>query len=99
MVPEESLQRIERDALLLEEVYLGIICLDVFLVQTVDDKYMVGSKLQTANLCTQDRNKELDADDFILAHAQFARHGNILITSLETERHVTYNILGINLIV
>ena len=41
----------------------------------------------------------VDADDFILTHAQFARHGNVLITSLESKRHVAYNIPGIHLIV
>ena len=59
LIPEQRLQRIEVDTLLLQEVYMIIVGLDILFVITVDDEHIIGGKLQTANLKAQDGSIQL----------------------------------------
>lgn len=96
LVPEQSLKGIERDAMLLEEIDLTVVGLDILLMHTVDDQHVGRCELQAADLRSEERDKELDADDTIPAHAQLSGNGDILVTGLDAEVHLPTDILRID---
>ncbi len=49
LIPEQRLQGIERDPLLLQEIHLRIVCLDILLVITVQNQHIIRSKLRRPN--------------------------------------------------
>ena len=92
-VPEERLQTVEVEAVVLEEAQLAVLGLDILFVQTVDDEHIVGGKLHAAHLGLDERYHHLQTDYLILAHAQLARQRLVDASRLDAEAHVAHNVL------
>ena len=99
LVPEQSLQRVERQSVVSQEAHVLVRCLDIFLVKTVYEQHIIGCEVNACYLRTYNGQQQLQTYHLVATHAYLAVAAEVFVARYQSEVGACHDVACLHLIV